>query len=227
MEIEASQTVGKVATTIPGAAALFRDHGISFCCGGSESIETAAATAGLDPDALLARLRELVRAWAREAPDGTADLINHLRTRYHDTHRAELEWLIPLAQKVERVHATHPNAPIGLAKLLERIQSDLDSHMRREEVLLFPLMERGDLPVPTRPIDQMLHEHELEAQHLAEIEHITGGFHLPDGACNSWHALYTSARKFADDLVQHMHLENEVLFPRFARVTDRGGGESE
>ncbi|NVP58539.1 iron-sulfur cluster repair di-iron protein [Mycoplana rhizolycopersici] len=219
MELNASQTVGKIATSLPGAAALFRRHGISFCCGGSDSIGAAAEAAGLSPETLVDELQGLVDAASTEAPDGTVDLINHLRTRYHDTHRADLISLIPLAAKVERVHRDHPDAPIGLANLLERIQSDLHSHMHREELMLFPLMERGDHHILTRPIEQMRHEHEVEVDHLAELEHVTGGFHLPDGACTSWRALYAGAKKFADDLIQHMHLENEVLFPRFTGGT--------
>ncbi|MUO85306.1 iron-sulfur cluster repair di-iron protein [Agrobacterium vitis] len=220
MELKASQTVGKIATSLPGAAALFRRHGISFCCGGSDSIAAAAEAAGLSPEALVDELQKLFDVASTEAPDETVDLINHLRTRYHDTHRAELTSLIPLAAKVERVHADHPDAPIGLANLLERILSNLDSVMHREEAMLFPLMERGDHQLLTRPIEQMRHDHDVEVQHLAELEHVTGGFHLPEGACNSWRALYTSAKKFADDLVRHMHLENEVLFPRFVDGTN-------
>lgn len=219
MELNTRQTVGKIATSLPGAAALFRRHGISFCCGGSDSIEAAAEASGLSPEALVDELQGLVDAASTEAPDRTVDLINHIRTRYHDTHRAELISLIPLAAKVERVHGDHPDAPIGLANLLERIQSDLHSHMHREELMLFPLMERGDHQVLTRPIEQMRHEHDVEVQHLAELEHVTSGFHLPEGACNSWRALYIGANKFAEDLVRHMHLENEVLFPRFAGAT--------
>ncbi len=109
-DIDFSQTVGKVATGVPGAADLLRRHGISFCCGGAERIDAAAENAGISPDDLLAELQALVRASHREAPEGTAELIDHLRSRYHDTHRSELEWLIPLAQKVERVHGAHPRA---------------------------------------------------------------------------------------------------------------------
>lgn len=215
-DIDFSQPVGKVATTVPGAADLFRRHGISFCCGGSERIDKAAEKAGLSPDVLLMELQTLMLASHREAPERTAELIDHLRSRYHETHRSELAWLIPLAQKVERVHSAHPQAPVGLANLLECIQADLESHMSREEAILFPLMEQNDEVVLTHPIAQMRHEHDVEARHLAALEHVTGGFTLPDGACNSWRALYTSAKKFSEDLVEHMHLENNVLFPRFA-----------
>lgn len=214
-DIDFSQPVGKVATTVPGAADLFRRHGISFCCGGSERIDKAAEKAGLSPDVLLMELQTLVLASHREAPERTAELIDHLRSRYHETHRSELAWLIPLAQKVERVHSAHPQAPVGLANLLECIQADLEGHMSREEAILFPLMEQNDEVVLTHPIAQMRQEHDVEARHLAALEHVTGGFTLPDGACNSWRALYTSAKKFSEDLVEHMHLENNVLFPRF------------
>jgi regulator of cell morphogenesis and NO signaling len=215
-DIDFSQPVGKVATTVPGAADLFRRHGISFCCGGSERIDKAAEKAGLSPDVLLTELQTLMLASHREAPERTAELIDHLRSRYHETHRSELAWLIPLAQKVERVHSAHPQAPVGLANLLECIQADLEGHMSREEAILFPLMEQNDEVVLAHPIAQMRHEHDVEARHLAALEHVTGGFTLPDGACNSWRALYTSAKKFSEDLVEHMHLENNVLFPRFA-----------
>ncbi|MBW8301470.1 MAG: iron-sulfur cluster repair di-iron protein [Hydrogenophaga sp.] len=215
-DIDFSQPVGKVATTVPGAADLFRRHGISFCCGGSERIDKAAEKAGLSPDVLLTELQTLMLASHREAPERTAELIDHLRSRYHETHRSELAWLIPLAQKVERVHSAHPQAPVGLANLLECIQADLEGHMSREEAILFPLMEQNDEVVLTHPIAQMRHEHDVEARHLAALEHVTAGFTLPDGACNSWRALYTSAKKFSEDLVEHMHLENNVLFPRFA-----------
>ena len=215
-DIDFSQPVGKIATTVPGAADLFRRHGISFCCGGSERIDKAAEKAGLSPDVLLTVLQTLMLASHREAPERTAELIDHLRSRYHETHRSELAWLIPLAQKVERVHSAHPQAPVGLANLLECIQADLEGHMSREEAILFPLMEQNDEVVLAHPIAQMRHEHDVEARHLAALEHVTGGFTLPDGACNSWRALYTSAKKFSEDLVEHMHLENNVLFPRFA-----------
>ena len=138
-----------------------------------------------------------------------------LHDRYHQTHRAELAWLIPLAQKVERVHGDHPSAPTGLSQVLERLRHELESHMMKEEQVLFPMMQRGGSPMIAHPIAQMRHEHDDEVEHLRAIEHVTHGLSLPPGACGSWTALYTGLRKFTDDLVTHMHLENAVLFPRF------------
>jgi regulator of cell morphogenesis and NO signaling len=214
-ETSLDNTVSAIAAELPGAAELFRSHNISFCCGGNVPLAEAAVKAGLAPSALLAELEALVVAARRDAPEETSDLIGHILDRYHQTHRAELAWLIPLAQKVERVHGDHPSAPIGLSQVLERLQHELEGHMTREEQVLFPMMQRGGSAVIVHPIEQMRHEHDEEVEHLRAIEHVTHGLSLPRGACGSWTALYTGLRKFTDDLVTHMHLENAVLFPRF------------
>ena len=214
-EISLDNTVSAIAAELPGAAELFRGHDISFCCGGDVRLSEAAVKAGLAPSALLAELQSLVVAARRDAPEQTSDLIGHILDRYHQTHRAELAWLIPLAQKVERVHGDHPSAPIGLSEVLERLRDDLESHMMKEEQVLFPMMQRGGSAAIAHPIMRMRDEHEEEAEHLRTIEHVTHGLSLPPGACGSWTALYTGLRKFTDDLIAHMHLENAVLFPRF------------
>lgn len=215
LELSLDNKVAVIAAELPGAAELFRRSGINYCCGGHVTIREAAEEAGLAPESLLSDLAALERDAGRDAPDETKALIDHLLTRYHDTHRKELEFLIPLAQKVERVHADHPVAPIGLATELIALQKELDGHMTREEQVLFPMMLRGGSPAIAHPIAHMRHEHDDAAQHLGRIEQLTHGLATPPGACGSWTALYTGVRKFADDLVAHMHLENEVLFRRF------------
>lgn len=217
-EIAPDTTVAAIATELPGAAELFRRNGISFCCGGDIPLSMAAEQAGLAPAALIADLQALERASRRDAPEETLALITHILARYHAAHREELEWLIPLAQKVERVHGNHPSAPIGLSETLAQLRDELESHMVKEEQVLFPMMRHGGSRMIAHPIAEMRNEHEDEAQHLQTIEHVTRGLTLPEGACRSWTALYTGLRKFTDDLVVHMHLENEVLFPRFQSV---------
>ena len=217
-DLALDQTVSSIAAKLPGAAELFRRHDISFCCGGNVPLGEAAQDAGLAPEALLADLKALAQAAGRDAPSETKELISHLLSRYHATHREELAWLIPLAQKVERVHGSHPSAPVGLADALVKLRDDLDAHMAREEQILFPMMQRGGSPSIGHPIAEMRHEHDDEMEHLKAIEHVTHGLSLPAGACGSWTALYTGLRKFTDDLVTHMHLENAVLFPRFEKA---------
>lgn len=208
-------TVTTLAAELPGAADLFRRSAINFCCGGDIPLRAAAERAGLSPEALLAELEALRQAAGREAPQETGALIDHLVTRYHDTHRQELAFLIPLAEKVERVHGDHPASPSGLARALTALRDELEDHMGSEEQILFPLMRQGDGPRISRPIAQMRHEHDVTARLLQDIEHAAHGMALPEGACGSWTALYTGLRKLTGDLVRHMHLENAVLFPRF------------
>jgi regulator of cell morphogenesis and NO signaling len=214
-DLSPNSIVGDIASDLPGAAEVFRQHGISFCCGGTLSIAEAAAKQGLAAKALLDELRALVAAAGRDAPQETLPLIDHILTRYHDTHRTEMDWLIPLAQKVETVHSDHDDAPHGLTEALLELRDELENHMTKEEQVLFPMMKQGGHPMIQHPISAMRHEHEQAANLLRGIEHATHGLVLPEGACRSWTALYTGLAKFTDDLVTHMHLENTVLFPRF------------
>ncbi len=207
--------VGELASDLPGAAEVFRQNGISFCCGGGQTLAEAAENAGIATQDLMNTLQELVSSADREAPSEIPALIDHLLSRYHETHRSELEWLIPLAQKVEMVHGDHEEAPLGLAQALIEMAEELDAHMQKEEQVLFPMMQQGGHPMITHPIAVMRHDHETAADLLRGIEHVTNGLTLPEGACRSWTALYTGLKKFSDDLVMHMHLENDVLFPRF------------
>lgn len=211
-------TVTAIAADLPGAAELFRTKGINFCCGGNIALSEAALRVGRSPEALLADLQALANAAGRDAPEATPALIEHILSRYHETHRTELEWLIPLAQKVERVHGDHEDAPLGLTEALIALHDDLDAHMAKEELVLFPMMLQGGNPTIMHPIAKMRDEHADTARLLAGVEHAAHGLVLPEGACGSWTALYTGLRKFSEDLVMHMHLENNVLFARFDSV---------
>lgn len=205
------QTVTTIAAEIPGEGELFRRTKFNLCGSGDVTLIIAAAKAGLELVVLHAELEAVQRAAGRAAPDETGMLIDHLLARYHETHRTELEFRIPLAQKVERVHGDHPGAPNGLSQTSTAIRDDLDSQMMKEGQVLFPMMRRGGDPL----IEQMRHEHDNATQLLKMIEAVTHGPTLPPGACGSWTALYTGVKKFPDDLMTHMHLENAVLCARF------------
>ena len=211
-----SASVGDIASDLPGAAEVFRRNGISFCCGGALTLADAAAKQGLAPETLLDALQALIDAAGRDAPQETLPLIDHILTRYHETHRDELEWLIPLAQKVETVHGDHDEAPLGLTAALIALHDELDSHMLKEEQVLFPMMRAGGHPMIAHPIAAMRAEHDEADRLLDQVLQVTRNLDLPVGACRSWTALYTGLRKFADDLAAHMALENDVLFARYA-----------
>lgn len=210
----ADRSIGEIAATLPGAAAVFRRHKLDFCCGGSASLAEAAASRAAPLPAIESALAALAPT-AVVPPQETAALIALIEERYHATHRRELPELIALARRVERVHADHPAAPAGLAALLATMEEEMLDHMAKEEQILFPMMRGGGHPMIRQPIAMMRHEHDGHATHLREIERLTQGATPPEDACNSWRALYAGVRKFTDDLTEHVHLENNVLFPRF------------
>ena len=194
----AVRSLGDIAASLPGSTAIFRRHKLDFCCGGSESLEKAARRKGLDPASIEA---ELARLSPEQdfIPDSVEDLVGYILERYHQVHRQEMPELRKLAIRVERVHADHLAAPAGLADLLARMQGELESHMEKEEQVLFPLMLAGGNPMIVHPIGMMRHEHEEHGEQLKALAALTGDMTPPDGACNSWRALYAGLAKLAED----------------------------
>jgi regulator of cell morphogenesis and NO signaling len=210
------RTVGEIAATVPGATTIFRKFNVDFCCHGNVALAEAARQRGLN----VADLEEALRSLdASDTPAvfslGTNELIDHILTHYHEPQRRALTELVELAKKVEAVHAKHPDVPRNLADLLHQMRGELEVHMKKEELILFPVMRRGPDVRVDGPITQMRHEHDDHGEHLRRLETLTNGFHPPADACPSWRALYTGAAKLADDLKEHIHTENNILFPRF------------
>jgi len=210
------QSLGQLARTIPGATAVFHKYQLDFCCGGKQSLRAVAAQRSLDIDAVSAELLAL-----GETPSGedwmqasNAELIEHILSRYHDVHRQQLPELIRLSQRVELVHGGHTECPSGLAHQLERLQAELEQHMQKEEQILFPMISRGITGMAVQPVAMMRHEHDEHGEALAAIERLTHGITLPKGACNTWRALYLGLENFKTDLMEHIHLENNILFDR-------------
>jgi regulator of cell morphogenesis and NO signaling len=145
----------------------------------------------------------------------TGALIDHILTRFHETHRADLASLLPLAERVERVHDGDPDAPRGLARALAILARDMEDHMTKEEMILFPAMRKGGAPGIEHPIAVMRADHDDHAENVAMIRQITGNLTPPDHACGSWRSLYGGTAALLDDLTAHIALENNVLFPRF------------
>jgi regulator of cell morphogenesis and NO signaling len=110
------------------------------------------------------------------------------------------------------VHGDRPDCPVGLADHLCVMQQELETHMRKEEQILFPMLERGDVGRAQAPIMVMRMEHDDHGRELRQLEALTQGLTLPRGACNTWRALYLGLRTFRQDLMDHIHLENNILF---------------
>jgi regulator of cell morphogenesis and NO signaling len=227
--LSADQQIGQLAVQIPGATAVFRRLKLDFCCGGQVSLAKAAADKGLDAAAVLAELQSLQRSDAVPDAATPTELIDHILARYHDVHRQQLPELIRMARRVEAVHRDNPDVPVGLADHLETMHEELLSHMLKEEQVLFPMLKTGGNPFVGQPIGMMRTEHVDHGEALDKLNALTHDATPPQGACNTWRALYAGIGQLGDDLVHHIHLENNVLFPAFeasASPSSQGCGPS-
>lgn len=205
--------IGEIAVQLPGAIAIFRKHKIDYCCNGAISLAAAVERRGADLANIERQLAALIPQ-PTETPDEPEAIIDHIISRYHDTHRRELPELIQLARRVEKVHADHPECPKGLAEFLMAMNETLGPHMQKEEAILFPMIRAGN-PLVSAPIAAMKAEHVGHGEALEALAVLTYDMRPPEGACGSWRALYNGVRKLSDDLIDHIHIENNILFPPF------------
>lgn len=222
--LNAEQSIGQIAVQLPGATAVFRRLKLDFCCGGQARLADAVAEKGLDLDTVVAELASLQRPTELAQETAPAALIEHIIARYHDVHRAQLPELIRMAHRVEAVHRANPDVPAGLGHLLEQVQQELVTHMHKEEAILFPMLKSGGNPFVNQPISMMRAEHIQHGNALDKIHALTHDATPPEGACNTWRALYAGLAQLNDDLIHHIHLENNVLFPQFDALAPAPGG---
>lgn len=211
----ADETTGSIAARLPGATDVFRRHGIEFCCHGDTPLRDAAAHLSMTSAEIEAELAALDPNAQQDAPSETGALIAHIVTRFHDLHRNQFPELIALATRVERVHVDHPDLPKGLTDMLNRCARTLDRHMQTEEETLFPAMREGSASTVARLLGEMKGEHDDHGACLAHLRRLTNGHVPPEGACGTWRALYAGLAAFGESLTEHVHLENNLLFPRF------------
>ncbi|WP_118812408.1 iron-sulfur cluster repair protein YtfE [Haemophilus influenzae] len=215
----AQQKLSELAVSIPGATKIFREYDLDFCCGGSVLLEVAAQQKNLNLAEIEKRLTDLQQSKAENNDkDWTsasyAEMIDHIITRFHNRHREQLPELITLAEKVENVHADRDDYPIGVTAQLEKIYAELSQHLMKEEQILFPMIKMGNYAMASMPIRVMEMEHDEAGQDVEVIKSLTNNCTLPADACFSWKALYSGINEFIDDLMHHIHLENNILFPR-------------
>lgn len=150
-----------------------------------------------------------VNSWTKKT---TEQLITHLLENFHQRHREHLPLLIELARKIEAVHADHPSCPTGLTQHLQAMQQALESHMMKEEQVLFPLLNQLGFNQATMPIRVMKMEHEEHQQALQQLSDLTNALELPPDACGTWQKLYQELARLIAELNEHIELENTILF---------------
>jgi regulator of cell morphogenesis and NO signaling len=211
----AQQTLGQIAVELPGATAIFRRLKLDFCCGGQIPLAQACEQKQLDTAAVLEELARLDRPATEAAPQSPNAMIDHILERFHAVHREQLPELIRMARRVEAVHRDSPDVPSGLAAHLEAMEAELLDHMAKEETVLFPLLRQDRHSGVGVPIQVMRDEHTSHGEQLERLMALTNDASPPPGACNTWRALYAGIGQFSDDLISHIHTENNLLFPAF------------
>lgn len=219
MSIDRDENVGQIAAEEPLATRVFERHGIDYCCGGGIPLHEACEQNGLDPNAVREEIRaEVERSGAAEerwdeAP--LADLVTHILAAYHQPLYEELPQLEAMARKVADVH--RDKAPEMLSELLSvylGLKAELEQHMAKEEQILFPMIQRGQGSMAEGPVFVMQGEHEEAAKALRRLRSLTNAYTVPEEACNTWRALWHRLEALEESLHQHIHLENNILFPR-------------
>ena len=240
MTIATTKTVGEIAAEMPNATREFEKLGIDYCCGGSRTLGEACAEANISVDEVLARLEKSLTSSQTEASQDwqkplLADLIAHITTTHHVFVREESPRIQALAAKVVGVHGKNHPELNRVQELFSALAAELSVHLMKEEQILFPYvlrMEESALagePVPpamfgtvVNPIRMMMQEHDGAGDSLRALRTITNDYKLPEDACISYRTLYQALQGFEVDLHQHIHLENNILFPRAVAMEAKG-----
>jgi len=223
------KTVGQLLVEDPSRSRVFQKYGIDFCCGGNLTLADACRRRGLDLAPVVDAL-DRVRAEPFEGPDPAAlsltDLCDHIETTHHAWLKQELPRLSAMARKVSGVHGDAHPWTRELAATFDAFADDLDAHMEKEELVLFPVVRRLEAgtmaPLPmilSSPIAAMEHEHEEAGRALARMRELSRGFTPPDGGCQTFRALLHGLEQLERDMHLHVHKENNVLFPRVSALT--------
>jgi len=224
MPLNSAMTVRELVANYPHAVAILEKSGVEYCCKGDRPLQHACTEAGIDAGTLL---QEIENAWRQ--PGQTRDwnaaplgeLIAHIVKDYHEPARADLERIMPLANRVAQVHAERHPELLDVVGEFTQLRGEFTMHMRKEELMLFPWIERFEARAEEppfgsfkNPISAMIAEHGVSGDELERLRQLTNGYEPPEDACNSYHALYASLRQFEAEMHHHIHLENNILFPR-------------
>ena len=226
--IDIESTVGTLVREKPSRARVFESMKIDYCCGGKVSLSDACDRRNVDPIEVLERLRQCDTDRSDEnVVDADAMSLTQLADHIEETHHAYLREELPrldfMTEKVSRVHGAKEPRLLQVREAFVALQAELIPHMMKEEQVLFPMIrtlesrERSsDSPCDSivNPIHQMEHEHDQAGESLAILREATDGFVPPPWACNTYRAMLDSLQQLEGDLHQHIHKENNVLFPR-------------
>jgi regulator of cell morphogenesis and NO signaling len=216
-------TLADMVTANPSVSRVLERHQLDYCCGGAQRFSTACAAAGVEPEAVLAEIAELEPT---EAPDWASmtpgDLVDHLEATHHRYLDAEMPRLTVLMDKVVGVHGGRHAELFELQSTYVQLRAELEPHLAKEEQVLFPmireLQDAASMPSfhcghLSSPIGVMRYEHDMAGELLARLRELSSDYTPPADSCGSFQALYAGLAELEADTHQHIHKENNVLFP--------------
>lgn len=230
--LTAAQSIRTIVTTQPSAAAVLQRFDIDLCSHADASLQQACAEVQLSVDQVLEKLSDAAASSDGALPTDLASyslsrLIQHIVRTHHQYVRRELPPLAQMAQKLAGKHGERAPELRKVEATLDALHGEMLAHLQKEELILFPFItqmeeEAGGYGSPARacfrtvaqPISMMIQEHESAEGLVAEMRGLTSEFHAPAGACPTQVALYAGLDQFERDLSRHVHLENDILFPR-------------
>ena len=228
MNLNENNTLGEWAAAYSSASRVFIRNNMDFCCGGAQALKDACDSNNIASQDIIKEIVEL-------SANGPAprwnemelnELIDEILESFHKKHREDLGMLIPLAQKVERVHADKDDCPKGLEKFLQKLVFELESHMQKEEQILFPMIKSGQGFDVSGPVSVMMSEHLDHGENLAKLKTIAFNFVAPEGACGTWRTLYEGLATLERDIMEHISIENNILFPKVTNLGIQEGSGS-
>ena len=233
MSVTMERTVRELALEEPGAARVFESLGIDYCCGGKQTLEQACRAAHVPVDKVIDALEVAQHSGNTTTNqinwqvDPLADLITHIKNTHHQYTRKEIARLGPLFDKVCSVHGKNHPELLQLRETFHGLAQELTTHLMKEEMVLFPYIVRMEesvlqrepiLPPPfgtvQNPVSMMEHEHDSAGNTLRALRTTSNGYTAPPDGCVSFQTLYKTLAELEADLHQHIHLENNILFPR-------------
>lgn len=225
-----TDNVGDIVTRLPKADEVFKQYRIDFCCGGNRPLKEVIAEKGLDEAEILQKLNDMYEAARARNNEETnwekaaySELIDHVVNRHHAYLYSELPQLSTYVSKVYRVHGSNHPELNDVFKLFHALKMEVEQHIIKEEEEIFPLIKEYELDPDAAKlkhvnqlIDTLEQEHEESGNLLKELRKVTDDYKLPPGACNTYTLTYQKLEALEEDLFRHIHLENNILFPRLA-----------
>lgn len=211
--------VGELVTEDFRRAGVFKRYGIDFCCGGGISLQEACRRQGLDVEevsrALVNAQQERGQAAGHRFSSWTPSfLIDYIVNEHHSFVRENLPVIGAFAAKVADAHGSHTPALVEIARLFAELTREMEAHRANEEDIVFPRIKAGSGEDLAELIEQMEGEHVRAGEIMRQIRRLTSDFQPPEGACNTYRALFAKLEEFEADLHVHVHLENNILFPK-------------